>query len=102
MTLYNAIKEFLQKCEEKEQMNKLKTPKKTPQKQPKTKKKRKINWNAIEQMIKKYESLSVTNKKEANKTWGRTIPYWKKALYYHKKGYSDSKAQKLAKESLKK
>jgi len=102
MSLHKTILESLQKCEEKEQMNKLKTPKKTPQKQAKTKKKRKINWNAIEEMIKKYESLSETNKKEANKTWGRTIPYWKKALYYHKKGYSDSKTQKLAKESLNK
>jgi len=100
MTLHKTILESLQKCEEKEQIDKLKTPKKIPQKKSKTKKKRKINWNAIEQMIKKYESLSETNKKEANKTWGRTIPYWKKALYYHKKDYSDSKAQKLAKESL--
>jgi hypothetical protein len=97
MSLHNAIKEFLQRSEEKEQINKLKAPVKPSEKQTKAKTKRQINWNAIEQNIRKYESLSQAQKKEADKTWGRTIPFWKRALHHHNKGQKDVDAVKLAK-----
>jgi len=73
---------------------------KTRTKKPeKPKKKRTINWNAIKKMTDKYDGLSKKEQNIANKTWGRAIPFWKKALRYHNRGLSDSEAIKKAKEN---
>lgn len=76
-----------------------KTKKTRTEKPKKTKKKRPINWNAIEKMIEKYDGLSKKEKNIADKTWGRAIPTWKKALRYHNQGLSDSKAMQKAKKN---
>lgn len=94
MSLRRAIEEALKGCIESESKKK---PKKREQKK---KVKRKTNWKAIKEMIKKYDYLSKKEKIEADKTWGRPIPYWKLALKYHKEGLKDSEAKKRAKEDF--
>lgn len=76
-----------------------KTRKKRTKKPKKTKKKRPINWNAIKKMTEKYDGLSKKEKNIADKTWGRAIPFWKKALKYHNRGLSNSEAIKKTKEN---
>lgn len=99
MSLSHAIKISLKNCEEKKQTKKLKSKPKKKKKTEKTKKKRKINWEAVKKNIEKYDELSKVEQKEADKNWGRTIPFWKRALKFHNQGLSDSKAIKKAKES---
>jgi hypothetical protein len=64
-------------------------------KKPKPKKARKINWDAIKKMIQTYEALPEEKKKLVPQR--HVIPFWKKALKYHKQGYSDAEAIKRAK-----
>jgi hypothetical protein len=98
MSLHDAIITSLVKCEEKERQKQSQTqikPKLTTQT---TAKKREINWVSIELMIKKYDSLLQAEKIKANQNWGRTIPFWRNALKYHKLGFSDAETHKKTKE----
>ena len=95
-----TILKTVNKCIENQKTKKTeKTRKSRNKKTEKPKKKRPINWNAIEKNIEKYDGLSKKGKNIADKNWGRTIPFWKKALRYHNQGLSNSKAIKKAKEN---
>jgi len=56
---------------------------------------RKINWNAIEKMLKKYDELSEDQKKTVPQR--HTVPFWRKALRLHKQGLPDPQAIEQAK-----
>jgi len=92
-----TILKTVNKCIENTQTKKTEKPR--TKKPEKPKKKRPINWNAIKIMTEKYDGLSKTEQNIADKTWGRAIPFWKKALKYHNQGLSDSEAIKKVKQS---
>jgi len=87
-----AIMKALANCVENEQKKAKEEPKLATKQIETPPRKRTINWKSIEENIKKYDGLSKDEQKEADKTWGRTIPFWRRALAYHNQGLSDSQA----------
>lgn len=61
----------------------------------KQKKRRKINWDAIKKMVKTFNDLPQEKQKTTPQRY--VIPFWKKALKYHRQGLSDRLAVAKAK-----
>lgn len=72
----------------------LETPREPPK--PKKRKPRKINWEAIASMLKKFDALTADQK--ATVPQRHTIPFWRKALAGHRQRLSDAEAIKKAKQ----
>jgi len=87
-TIIRTVDKIIENIQTKKiKKSRTKKPKKHKQKRP-------LNWNAIKKMTEKYDGLSKKEQNIANKTWGRPIPSWKKALKYHEQGLTDNEVIK--------
>lgn len=87
-----VIMRKLKQMQENDQRKRLEEPKVKP-KSIAEPRKRTINWQSIAENIKKYDSLSKSEQREADRNWGRTIPKWREALGYHKQGLTDEEVK---------
>ena len=94
MTIHDAIVKAIAISLEKERQKQAKTQEITKPIAKTTVKKRVTNWNAIELNIKKYDSLSQTERTKYASNWSRTIPYLRKILELHKKGLSNAEIKR--------
>jgi len=87
--------ELKDKCVLVNGIRRLETPRE-PRKAAAKRKPRKINWAAIEKMLTKFDELPADQKEKVPQR--RVVPFWKRALSFHRQGLSDSQAIEKARQ----